>query len=82
MGKIARVTMFKLPKPEDQDACLEAYKKMFAEAKKVRHIPLDANRRVATLLYLFLTLFPIPIIVSLDLADSFLAGRRTIYIGV
>jgi hypothetical protein len=38
MGKIARVTMFKLPKPEDQDACLEAYKKMFAEAKKVRHI--------------------------------------------
>jgi hypothetical protein len=43
MGKIARVTMFKLPKPEDQDACLEAYKKMFAEAKKVRHILLDAN---------------------------------------
>ena len=38
MGKIARVTMFRLPKPEDQEACIEAYKKMFAEAKKVRHL--------------------------------------------
>jgi hypothetical protein len=35
MGKITRMTLFKLPKPEDQEAALEAYTKMFAEAKKV-----------------------------------------------
>ena len=43
MGKISRVTMFKLPKPEDQDATIEAYKKMFAEAKKVRRFLSSAN---------------------------------------
>lgn len=35
MGQITRITLFKLPKPEDQDACIEAYTKMVQEHQKV-----------------------------------------------
>jgi len=31
------MTLFKLPKAEDVEACLAAYAKMFSEAKKVSH---------------------------------------------
>ncbi len=32
---INRITLFKIPKPEDQDATVEAYRKLAAEQKKV-----------------------------------------------
>jgi hypothetical protein len=32
---INRITLFKIPKPEDQDATVEAYRKLATDQKKV-----------------------------------------------
>ena len=42
---INRITLFKIPKPEDQDAALEAYRKLAAEQKKVvpSRVPSDCS---------------------------------------